>query len=75
MDAVGVMFGLGLVVVILLAAAVAVYMITRQQKGSADREVPQARVKHHFLANPIFWLYILFPVAIVVGTWMIYAWF
>lgn len=67
-------FGLGLSILILISAAVAVYIFTKQQRGHSDTDVSTTRVKRNILANPIFWLYILFPIAIFVGTWIVYAW-
>mgnify|MGYP001344539392 CR=1 FL=1 len=62
--------GMAAVVIIVAAFAVAAMKNTEDRK---DDDVSQTRVKHRLLANPILWLYVLFPVALIAGVWLVYA--
>lgn len=65
-----------IVVTALVAAVGLIYSYNlgvRRQEQERDEEVGKARVKHKVLMNPIFWAYILFHVALIVGLYLVYA--
>jgi hypothetical protein len=66
-------FALSLVALVVFAGVVAAAVVINTDKRR-DADVSSVRVKHHLKANPVLWMYVLFPVAIVAGIWLIYIW-
>jgi uncharacterized membrane protein len=66
-------FALALVALVVCSGVVAAAVV-KNTENRRDSDVSAARVKHHLKANPILWMYALFPVAIIAGIWLIYVW-
>ncbi|WP_442603643.1 hypothetical protein [Paenibacillus sp. KN14-4R] len=49
--------------------------IRRKEQEEMDRGISQTRVKHPILANPIFYAYVLFPIAVFIGAVVILYYF
>lgn len=65
-------FAFGMIVMVFIAAWI-IGAYIKDTKHRRDNDAPPVRVKHRFLANPIVWMYILFPIAVAVGVWLIYV--
>jgi len=62
-----------LVVAILIVATVLTVLVGRRQRSGKDHDVSYTRQKHTILANPIFYLYILMPIAVIIGAYILYV--
>jgi len=61
------------VIVTLLGFLVSLVMIRRQQHREKDHGLNSATAKHYLLLNPALWAYVLFPVLIVLGAYLMYV--
>jgi len=62
-----------LVVLILIVGSVVTVLVGRRQRSGKDHDISYTRQKHTILANPIFYLYILLPIAVVIGAYILYV--
>jgi len=62
-----------LVVAILIVATILTVLVGRRQRSGKDHDVSYTRQKHTILANPIFYLYILMPIAVIIGAYILYV--
>lgn len=62
-----------LILAILIVGCTVTVLVGRRQRSGKDHDVSYTRQKHSILANPIFYLYILFPIAILVGAYILYV--
>jgi hypothetical protein len=62
-----------LIVAILIVGFIVTVLVGRRQRSGKDHDVSSTRQKHTILANPIFYLYILFPLAVLIGAYILYV--
>lgn len=62
-----------IVALIGLGALLYSFQLGRNRQYLRDENVSNARVRRSILLNPIFWAYILLPVAIILGVYLIYT--
>ena len=60
-------------IVSLFGFIVSLVMIRRQQHKAKDHGLNSATAKHYILLNPALWAYVLFPVLIVLGAYLMYV--
>jgi|GEM_PF-1445515 ABC-type dipeptide/oligopeptide/nickel transport system permease component len=65
---------LGLVALTVIGGVVAGVIFSRRIRGEQDEDVSGTRIRHKVIANPIYWWYVFFVVAVIVGVYAIYTW-
>lgn len=65
---------LGLVALVVIGGVVAAIVFSKRIEGEQDENVSNTQIKHKVIANPIYWWYVFFVVAIIVGVYMVYVW-
>lgn len=61
------------VVLIAVAGMIYTFRLASRQRKETSESVSTARAKHFIVRNPIFWIYILFPIVIGLGVYFIYT--
>jgi len=68
---------LGLAALAVIGGVIAGILFSRRIRGERDEDVSGAKIRHKVIANPIYWWYVLFVAAIIVGVYAVYTrtWF
>src|SRR5690242_5489165 len=60
-------------IVVIASAVASIALIRRQQHHEEDHHgMSKATARHYFLLNPALIAYVLFPVAVAFGAWLLY---
>ncbi|MCC2684600.1 MAG: hypothetical protein K0R75_1499 [Paenibacillaceae bacterium] len=60
-------------IVVIASAVASIALIRRQQHHEEDHGMSKATARHYFLLNPALIAYVLFPVAVAFGAWLLYT--